>query len=108
MQNNNFGLPVITIEKIRQYFKSIPDLKWVKLYGSRAMDTYSNGSDIDFAYSSYTTKDLTGKLLTELDELPTPYKFDVLNYDTLEHVNLKDHINRIGVMFYRNTREESC
>lgn len=67
------------------------------------MNTHRPASDIDLAYSTWTTSDITGRLLTELDELPTPYQFDVTHYDTLDHPELKDHIDRVGVEIYSSS-----
>ena len=29
-----------------------------------------------------------------------PYKFDVLDYDSISNRNLIDHLNRVGIVFY--------
>jgi len=39
-------------------------------------------------------------LLAALDDLPTPYLFDVTHYESLKHEGLKEHIDRVGVVFY--------
>ena len=36
----------------------------------------------------------------ELDELNTPYLFDVSIFDHLDSTNLKSHIARVGQIFY--------
>ena len=96
----DFGLPEATLKLIRDYFSNIPEIEKVKIYGSRAKGNYERGSDIDLAFYSHAEEDLTGQLLTELDELPTPYLFDVTNYYKLDHPQLKDHIDRVGIVFY--------
>ena len=78
----NFGLPTVTINELLEYFKSKPFIQKVCIYGSRAKGTYHNGSDIDFAVWT----DEHEKLLTvagELDDLPTPYKFDVTDTEAV-------------------------
>ena len=42
-----YGLKTEVIEKISSVFSSYADIQKVILYGSRAMNTYRNGSDID-------------------------------------------------------------
>ena len=37
----------------------------------------------------------------ELDELPTPYMFDVTDYKRLSHQGMKDCIDRDGIVFYQ-------
>ncbi len=102
-----FGLPQATIDLLRDYFSHIPEIEKVVIYGSRAKGEYEKGSDIDFAFFSLSEEDLTGQLLMELDELPTPYLFNVTNYYKLKHQELKEHIDRVGIVFYE-TASSSC
>ncbi len=95
-----FGLSEKTIKLICNLFSNYPEITKVKVYGSRSMDNYKRGSDIDLAFFADTDKILTGKLLTELDELPTPYLFDVTDYFRLNNSSLKDHIDRNGKTIY--------
>lgn len=97
--NNNFGLPERTINELLEYFKSKPEIEKVVVYGSRAKGTYKNGSDIDFAI--WSAKENISKIAIELDELPTPYMFDVIDYKTLSHKNLKESIDKDGIVFYK-------
>lgn len=96
---HNFGLPERTINELLAYFKSRPEIEKVVIYGSRAKGTYRTGSDIDFAIWSDAGK-ITG-VATELDDLPTPYMFDVTNYKTLTHEGIKDSIDKDGKLFYQ-------
>ncbi|MES2615723.1 MAG: nucleotidyltransferase domain-containing protein [Bdellovibrionota bacterium] len=94
-----FGLTNETILTIHQFFKKFFQVQSVKIYGSRAMGNYSEGSDIDLAVFGDCESILT-QLQSEIEELPTPYKFDVLNYNSIENKNLKEHIDRVGKLFY--------
>lgn len=93
-----FGLSEHTLTLITNCLKQFPEIVWVKMYGSRAKGDYQRGSDIDLAFSCAT--DCSAELLGALDELPTPYLFDVTHYETLKHEALKAHIERVGVVFY--------
>lgn len=95
-----FGLPKKTLKLICDFFSKYPEIEQVKIYGSRAMGNYERGSDIDLVFYAKTDKDLTGQLLTGLDELPIPYLFDVTNYYKISHVTLKEHIDRVGKLIY--------
>lgn len=93
-----FGLSEQTRTAIIACLQQYPEIAWVKIYGSRAKGNYERGSDIDLAYSSST--DILAELLAALDDLPTPYLFDVMHYESLKHQGLKEHIDRVGVVFY--------
>ncbi len=95
---NDFGLPEKTVNELIEYFKSKPEIEKVVIYGSRAKGTYRIGSDIDFAI--WSDKETLSGILLELDELPTPYMFDIINYKTLTHDKLKNNIDNEGKVFY--------
>lgn len=97
---NMYGLPKRTYNELLEYFQSQPSIEKVVLFGSRAKGTYHNGSDIDFAIWINDTNNVS-KILYDLDELPTPYKFDVINYKTLTHTEMKNNIDNEGKLFYK-------
>ena len=97
-----FGLSENTLTLINDCLKRFPEIVWVKIYGSRAKGDYRRGSDIDLVYSSPT--DCSAELHEALDDLPTPYLFDVTHYESLRHEELKAHIERVGVVFYQRIR----
>ena len=72
----------------------------MKIYGSRARGDHRKGSDIDLAFFSESDEDLSSRLSWELDDLPTPYLFDVVNYDKLKNNPLKKEIDQHGKIFY--------
>lgn len=96
-----FGLSENTINILKKFFSEFPEIEEVKIYGSRAKGNYRKGSDIDFALFGEINFRLFSKISSEIDELPTPYKYDVADYKTIENKNLKDHIDRIGKTFYK-------
>ena len=97
---NNFGLPQRTIDELLAYFKTKPEIEKVLVFGSRSRGDFRNGSDIDFAiWMSDDTAFF--RISGELDDLPTPYKFDVINYKKLTHEGMKNSIVRDGVLFYQ-------
>ena len=97
--SNNFGLPERTINELLEFFKMKHEIQRVVIYGSRAKGTYKNGSDIDFAI--WSDKENALEIATELDELPTPYMFDVTDYKTLSQENLRKSIDKDGIVFYK-------
>lgn len=92
-----FGLDPKMLLDIRKVFNTVPHLQWVKIYGSRAMGNYRSNSDIDLAFSSYTEEDVAGKIWGILENLPTPYQFDVTHYERVSNTALKEHIDRVGI-----------
>lgn len=96
----DFGLSNKTIEILKKYFAKLPQIKMVKIYGSRAMGTFRNGSDVDFAIFGDIDKNLVKQIAYEIDELETPYMFDITDYNTIQNTDLKEHINRVGKVFF--------
>jgi predicted nucleotidyltransferase len=96
-----FGLNDSTIGKINSVFEKYPEVEEVLIYGSRAKGNYRNSSDIDITLKG---EKLTAALLsiieTDIDDLLTPYMFDISIFKELNSPDLEDHINRIGVPFY--------
>jgi uncharacterized protein len=96
-----FGLPPETLKRLRHYFISRPEVKEVRVYGSRALGNYKPGSDIDLAIWSDAPVDISGQIKTELEALSTPYLFDVTDYTYIKHLPLKQHIDQVGKVIYR-------
>ncbi len=97
---NKFGLPERTVNELLEYFKSKPGVEKVVVYGSRAKGTYKNGSDIDFAVWTNGKSAYDLRIEAELDELETPYMFDVTDYKNLSHERMKKSIDKDGIVFY--------
>lgn len=96
-----FGLPADTIEKINAVFAKYPSVEKVIIYGSRAKGNYKNGSDIDLTLiGDSITNEVRRDISSDLDDLPIPYSFDLSIFSKLDHEDLKDHINRVGKVFY--------
>jgi nucleotidyltransferase substrate binding protein (TIGR01987 family) len=68
-----------------------------------AKGNYKPGSDIDLSLhgAGLTLQELWA-INDELDELLLPYSIDVLIFEQLTHEKLKEHIERVGVVFYQN------
>ncbi|MFY8161000.1 MAG: nucleotidyltransferase domain-containing protein [Candidatus Kapaibacteriota bacterium] len=96
-----FGLKDETILKIQSAFIKFPGIEKVVIYGSRAKGNYRNGSDIDITlFGKELSHQILLRLMNEIDELNTPYMFDISIYDTLSSETLKEHIDRVGLVFY--------
>jgi predicted nucleotidyltransferase len=88
----------LMIDAIAQH----PEIESAILFGSRAKGTFRKGSDIDIAIKGNAcTPDIALQLSARLnEELPIPYVVDIVHYDTLQHQELMEHIDRVGVPLY--------
>ena len=95
-----FGLPVKTYEQIKTCLSAFMEIENIKIFGSRAKGNYKPYSDIDLVlYGANLTEKLSLHIKSELEELPTPHKFDVVNYNSLDEEPLKKSIDLNAVNF---------
>jgi predicted nucleotidyltransferase len=98
----HFGLDQETIDKINSVFAKYPEIEEVVIYGSRAKGNYREGSDIDITLKGKEVNDRTrADVWLDIDDLNTPYLFDISVFHTLESDSLLEHINRVGKIFYK-------
>lgn len=98
----HFGISETSHRMILETIEKFPEIEKVILFGSRAKGNYRHGSDIDLAIfgancTVSTAMSLSGTLN---EEVPIPYHVDVVCYDRLNHADLKEHIDRVGVVFF--------
>lgn len=100
-----FGLGADVIHEIHRVFASIPEIKKVILYGSRARGNYKSGSDVDLTLigENVQLKTLNNASLM-LDDTDIPYEFDISIYDHIRNPDFLDHIERVGIEFYNFSR----
>jgi predicted nucleotidyltransferase len=98
----NHGLPIETVNLISGVLASYPAIEKATLYGSRAKGNFKPGSDIDLTlHGPALTSRLLAEIAEALDDLLLPYTIDLSIFDTLEHAELKEHIERVGLVFYQ-------
>jgi predicted nucleotidyltransferase len=100
-----FGISENTMGFLIGALMQWPEIEKASIFGSRAMGNYKNGSDIDIAiYGFRVTNEIINKLSVQLnEELPLPYYFDILHYDSLLNELLKVHIDTFAKPFYMGT-----
>jgi predicted nucleotidyltransferase len=81
-------------------FRAHPEVSEVRLFGSRAKGTHSPESDVDLALWGNVTALKAEAIAAELDELPLPYRFDVIPFDLIKLQPLREHIERVGIRLY--------
>jgi uncharacterized protein len=101
-----FGLHEKFIAEIVSVFRKFPQVAEVILYGSRAKGTYKNGSDIDLTLKGNDISlSILNKISQDLDDLNSPYTFDISVFDHIENRDLTQHIERAGILFYSKEKK---
>jgi type I restriction enzyme S subunit len=101
-----YGLTEKAVEKICAVFARFPAIEKAVLYGSRAKGNFKTGSDIDLTlYGEALTADLRSAIASALDDLLLPYTIDLSIFDELNHAKLREHIERVGVLFYERANQ---
>ncbi len=102
-QLKSTGLSQQTVHKIHAVLAKSPAIEKVVLYGSRAIGNYKHGSDIDITLfgTDLTLSNSVYPLEEALDELYFPYTFDISIFADLTHAKLREHIERVGLVFYK-------
>ncbi len=101
-----YGLSERTLQKIQGVLSRYPQVERAILYGSRAIDTYRNGSDIDLTLcGDALTHSVLSRIDTELDDLLLPYTIDLSIFHQIDNPDMVEQIQRIGVNFYEKDGE---
>ena len=98
-----YGLLDDQLELIEKALGSHPEIETAVLYGSRAINTFKEASDVDIALKGEkVNKDLAINLKIYFEEeTDLPYFFDCLSYHDLDNKKLKEQIDKYGVVIYR-------
>lgn len=97
-----FGLSDTTKQDICAVLAKHANIEEAIIFGSRAKGTYREGSDIDLAIKgdniSFSQLMDIGVQIEDLDIL---YKVDLVDYSKNEGTPLKEHVDRVGKLFYK-------
>ena len=96
------GITAISFKHIIRSLQQMPAAETAYIFGSRAKGNYRQGSDVDIAIMGAQCTDATALDLSAIlnERIPSPYFFDVVNYSTIRNADLKDHIDRVGILLY--------
>ncbi len=101
-QAARFGLNERELATLRSILGTIPEIKLVYVYGSRAKGNHKAGSDIDLAIMEPATDlRLRSKIQSLFDESHLPMRVDLVDFQSLESDSLKAHIARVGLPIYK-------
>ena len=87
---------------LRGVFHRHPEIKTVKLFGSRAKGASAPSSDIDLALWG-EVDGLGAESIAA--ELPTAYKYDLKPFHFITLRPLREHIERVGITVYPKEKE---
>ena len=97
-----YGLDDKYFNALISVFPRHPEVDSVILYGSRAKGNYKPFSDIDITLKGKTlTRQLLGRIFTEIDDLLLPYFLDISIYNKLTDKGFIEAIDKTGVEIYR-------
>lgn len=101
-KDRTFGLTDQQLEQIKAVFYFFPTVQRAVIFGSRAKGTNKLGSDIDIALFGTNLEAIITRISYQLnEELLLPFFFDVIDYASITNKDLKEHIDRVGVVFFQ-------
>jgi predicted nucleotidyltransferase len=89
--------------EVNHILSNFPEIESAIVFGSRALGSFRNGSDLDLAVIgneiSFTT---ILRLKTAFSESYLPIFVDVVDYKSIKNNDLKHHIDTFGKVIYQN------
>ncbi|PIP39968.1 restriction endonuclease subunit S [Candidatus Desantisbacteria bacterium CG_4_9_14_3_um_filter_40_11] len=98
-----YGLSDSQLQEIITFIRQYPEVEEAILFGSRAIDTFKEASDVDIALKGEKVNhSLAAKMKFNIEEdTYLPFFFDFVAYPTITNEALKKHINAKGIVLYR-------
>ena len=88
------------VSAIKAVLAEYPSVESASVFGSRAKGTNKPYSDVDVVVFGDLDFIEVERIISDLDEQPTIYKYDVVAYKNINNTKLKNHIDRVGVPIY--------
>jgi predicted nucleotidyltransferase len=101
----NSGLSRDTIDIICYVFSANPNIHRAWLYGSRSKGTAEINSDIDLALEGDLSFSQLSSIHGQLEELPLPYCFDVIDKRKIIDTNFIEHLNKYSKLIYSTSED---
>ena len=96
----DFGISQKAMDSLLGIFNNYPDITRILVYGSRAKGTFSDRSDLDLVVMDAIDRKSWGSLWMEINSSDFPSTVDIQVWDDIKNENLKEHIQRVGKVFY--------
>ena len=99
---DQFGLRSSDLAFLHNLFEKTDEIEQALIFGSRAKGNHKTGSDVDLALQG---EKLNPKITSHIhyileEESPMPYFFDVVDYTHLDKKELREYIDKVGVVIY--------
>lgn len=95
-----YGLTPKQLQEIESILRACPEVQSVWLFGSRALDTYKEASDIDLAVKGPLGNKTLLRLKDAFEESDLPFFVDLVEYAGITEPALKQHIDTHGVCIF--------
>lgn len=96
------------IDVLCAVFACFPEVRAVRVFGSRATGTAQRASDLDLAVSAPgMSRGRFARLIDALEEAPIIFFIDTVHLDTLQAPALRQRIAGEGVVIYRRDHGET-
>ena len=92
------------LKTLQMLFSKHPAITQALLFGSRALGTHKESSDIDIALKGDITPTLLAHLKEELEDSTLPYFCDILDYERAPQ-ELREHIDTHALTLYKREEE---
>ncbi len=93
-----YGLSEKQLNELLAIVTSQPEVEQLVLFGSRALGTYKEASDIDLAIKGSKVTDKTiSRLKDAFEDSDLPFFVDVVDYQAIDKPKFKAHIDGKGV-----------
>ena len=98
-----YGLNYSELKVVEKALQSHSEVEEAVLFGSRVIGSFKEASDVDIALKGKKANTtLVARLKSYFEEETNlPYFFDFLSYSHINNKNLKNHIDKEGVVIYR-------
>lgn len=101
-QKGRFGLYESEISQLQEIFADFPEIEEVWIFGSRSMGNYQFNSDFDLAIKGKAVnQSLINAVKEKLEDDFFPLRFDLVDYQTLNNLDLLTHIREEGRLLFR-------
>ena len=96
-----YGFSKDQLQEIVEVLAEYPEIESAVLFGSRAMDSFKAGSDVDIAIKGEKVNtSLALKVTGHFEDTNTPFFFDIIAWPTISSKELREHIQRVGEVIY--------